>query len=74
MKTLDEQYKTLTNNAPFHGDPIRRAAYLEQCVKHMMALAKHGRKPERIVHSAEEAIGWLSPFETVFAINSLENA
>jgi len=73
MKTLDELYKTVTNNAPFHGDPIRRAAYLEQCVKHMMSLAKYSRKPERIIQTAEEAIGWLTPFETEFAVDALEN-
>ena len=74
MKTLDQQYKTLETNAPFHSDPTRRAAYLEQCVKHMMSLAKHGCKTERIVHTAEEAIGWLTPFETEFAVDALENA
>jgi hypothetical protein len=67
MKTLDQIYPT-KGNAPFFGDAEKRSVYLEQCLKHILAIAKNGRKVERIIETVEESIGWTKPHETEFAI------
>ena len=73
MKTLNQLYKTLDSCAPFNGDAEKRAEYLEQCLKHIMAIAKNGCKEKRIIETVEESIGWLTPHETVFAVECVQN-
>ena len=74
MKTLNQFYKTLDSCAPFNGDAEKRAEYLEQCLKHIMAIAKNGCKEKRIIETVEESIGWLTPHETAFAVDYVQNA
>ena len=73
MKTLNQLYKTLDSCAPFNGDAEKRAEYLEQCLKHIMAIAKNGCKEKRIIETVEESIGWLTPHETTFAVDYVQN-
>ena len=73
MKSLDDIYKTQTRFAPFFNSPKKRLKYMELVVKHMMILAKTGAKIERIVESGEEAIGWLTPHETEFAVDDIQS-
>ena len=73
MKTLNQLYKTLDSCAPFNGDAEKRAKYLEQCLKHIMAIAKNGCKEKRIIETVEESIGWLTPHETAFAVDYVQN-
>jgi hypothetical protein len=69
MPTLNEIYPD-NPNRPHADDHGARLEYLELSMKHIMALANTGAKPERIRESAEEALGWREPFETAFALSS----
>lgn len=70
--SLDELYKTHKRLAPFYDCPEKRAKYLELVIKHMMSLARTSTKPRtRIIVTGEEAIGWLEPHETSFAIDDV---
>ena len=38
-----------------------------------MAIAKNGCKEKRIIETVEESIGWLTPHETTFAVDYVQN-
>lgn len=73
LPTLDELYPD-NENRPHADDLGARLEYLELAMKHIMALANAGAKPERIRESAEEALGWRKPFETAFALANRHSA
>lgn len=65
--TLDEMFPDQASR-PHADNPALRLAYLEQVLKHIVALGINGCDYERLKDSAEEALGWGSPFETKFAL------
>ena len=67
LPTLDELLPDQASR-PHADNPALRLAYLEQVLKHIMILGRASRKAERMRESAEEALGWMNPFETRFAL------
>jgi hypothetical protein len=67
LLTLDEMFPDQASR-PHADNPALRLAYLEQVLKHIMLLGRTSRKTERMRESAEEALGWMNPFETRFAL------
>ena len=70
---IDKLYKTYQKHAPFYDCAEKRAKYLELVIKHMISLAATSNKARtRIMITGEEAIGWLQPRETSFAIDTVD--
>lgn len=71
LPTLNEMFPEQASR-PHADNPALRLAYLERVLKHIIILGRTSRKPERMAESAEEALGWKEPFETMFALEESE--